>query len=59
MQFIQDINRMFSKWFSGEHLKGDEVEFITYNIILLVLIIVTIVLLVRIAFLCRWGIRIW
>lgn len=59
MEFIQDINRVFGKWFNGEHLREDEVEFITYNIILLVLIIVTIVLLTRIAFLCHWGTRIW
>lgn len=58
MELIQDINHVFGKWFNGEHLRGDEVEFITYNIILLILIIVSIVLLMRIAFLCHWGTRI-
>ena len=37
---------------------GDEVEFITYNIILLVLIIVCVILMARIAYLCQWGKRI-
>ena len=38
MGFIQDINEVFGKWFNGEHLREDEVEFIIYNIIILVLI---------------------
>lgn len=29
MEFIHDINRVFGKWFNGEHLRGDEVELIT------------------------------
>ena len=33
MGFIQDINEVFGKWFNGEHLREDEVEFIIYNII--------------------------
>ena len=31
MGFVQDINEVFNKWFNGEHLREDEVEFITYN----------------------------
>lgn len=58
MKFFNDINEVFGKWFSGEHLRGDEVEFITYNIILLVLIIVCVILVARIANLCQWGTRI-
>ena len=58
MKFIQDINEVFGKWFNGEHLMEDEVEFITYNIILLVLIIVCVILVARIAYLCQWGMRI-
>ena len=58
MKFIQDINEVFGKWFNGEHLREDEVEFIIYNIILLVLIIVCVILMARIAYLCQWGKRI-
>ena len=58
MKFIQDINEVFGKWFNGEHLREDEVEFIIYNIIILVLIIVCVILVARIAYLCQWGKRI-
>ena len=58
MQLIEDIEHVFSKWFNDELLREDEVEFITYCIILLVLIFVCIVLLARIAYLCQWGRRI-
>ena len=58
MKFFNDINEVFGKWCSGEHLREDEVEFIVYNIILLVLIIVCVILVARIAYLCKWGRRI-
>lgn len=48
-----DINRVFGKWFNGDHLRGDEVEFIIYNIILLVLVIACVILVARIAYLCQ------
>lgn len=58
MEFIHDINRVFGKWFNGEHLRGDEVELITFNFILLLLIIVCVILVARIAYLCQWEKRI-
>lgn len=53
MVFVYDINRVFGKWFNGDHLRGDEVEFIIYNIILLVLVIACVILVARIAYLCQ------
>ena len=31
MKFFNDINEVFGKWFNGEHLREDEVEFIIYS----------------------------
>lgn len=50
MELIQDISRVFSKWFDGEQLMGDEIEFIAYCIIIGVLLIICIILLLCLAY---------
>ena len=50
MELIQDISRVFGKWFDGEQLMGDEIEFITFCIIIGVLLIICIILLLCLAY---------
>ena len=50
MELIQDISRVFGKWFGGEQLMGDEIEFITFCIIIGVLLIICIILLLCLAY---------
>ena len=50
MELIQDISRVFGKWFGGEQLMGDEIEFITFCIIIGVLLIICIILLFCLAY---------
>lgn len=50
MELIQDISRVFGKWFGGEQLMGDEIKFITFCIIIGVLLIICIILLLCLAY---------
>ena len=60
MELINDINRVFCKWFNGEQLMGDEIEFITYCIIIGVLLVICIILLLCLAYQSHlWRIIRW
>ena len=50
MELIQDISRVFGKWFDGEQMTGDEIEFITFCIIIGVLLMICIILLLCLAY---------